>query len=416
MATLSGIKVLLGVTGGIAAYKSPDLVRRLRDAGAQVRVAMTASATRLVSPAVFQAVSAQPVRADLWDAAAESAMGHIELARWADLVLIAPATAHLMAQLSGGAAGNLLSTLCLATRAPLVLVPAMNQAMWQHPATQSNRRTLEDRGVRFIGPARGSQACGDSGPGRMAEPGDIVTALRAEAPAAVDGLLAGVRVLVTAGPTRELIDPVRFISNRSSGKMGFAVARAAAAAGARVTLVAGPVNLPSPPGIERIDVETAEEMHAAAMARIADCDIYIGAAAISDYRPVAVADHKIKKRSDSLQLALIKSPDLLATIARLPDGPFTCGFAAETQHLVEHAREKLERKRLDMIIANLVGTRLGFDEEDNSALAIWAEGSEAFSRMSKAELARHLVVVIAARYRAARSADVVPLRQPETHA
>jgi phosphopantothenoylcysteine decarboxylase / phosphopantothenate---cysteine ligase len=406
-------RVVLGVTGGIAAYKSPDLVRRLQDAGAEVRVVMTPSATRLVSPTVFQAVSGHPVRSELWDDAAEAAMGHIELARWADLVLIAPATAHLMSQLATGSAGNLLTTLCLATSAPLVLAPAMNQAMWRHPATQANRATLESRGVRCIGPASGSQACGDVGPGRMVEPTDIVAALmeRASEPAPENlaGLLEGLRVLVTAGPTREAIDPVRFVSNRSSGKMGFSLARAAVEAGAEVTLVAGPVNLPAPAGTRRVDVETAAEMFAATMEHIADVDIYIGAAAISDYRPEPAAQ-KIKKRTDRLTLDMVKSPDLLASIAARPGAPFTVGFAAETERVEEFARQKLEGKRLDMIVANQVGAALGFDEDDNSAVMLWREGQESLPRMAKSELARRIIAGVAARYTAVRERRVIPLR------
>lgn len=409
-------RILLGVTGGIAAYKSPDVVRRLQDAGAEVQVVMTASAARLITPTVFQAVSGHPVRVDLWDAEAEAAMGHIELARWADYVLVAPATAHFMSQLAAGAAGNLLSTLCLATEAPVLLAPAMNQVMWRHPATQANRATLESRGVRCIGPAVGSQACGDVGPGRMVEPTELVEAWLAaaahhEGRANVSGLLAGVKVLVTAGPTREPIDPVRFISNRSSGKMGFAVAQAAVEAGAEVTLVAGPVNLPTPRGAQRTDVETAEQMCAATLGCVADADIYIGAAAISDYRPEA-APQKIKKRSDRLVLEMSKSQDLLATIAALPKAPFTVGFAAETERLEEYARQKLEGKHLDMIVANQVGARLGFDEDDNSAMVLWHDGGEELSRMSKTELARQIIRIVAARYTAARAANVTPLRRP----
>jgi len=412
---LDNQRVLLGVTGGIAAYKSPDLVRRLKDAGAEVRVVMTPSAARLVSPTVFQAVSGQPVRTELWDEAAEAAMGHIELARWATLVLIAPATAHLMSQLAGGSAGNLLTTLCLATTAPLVLAPAMNQAMWRHLATQANRATLESRGVRFLGPASGSQACGDVGPGRMQEPADIVAGLPAVLPAAPAALpndrLKGLRVLVTAGPTREPIDPVRFVSNRSSGKMGFAVARAAAEAGAEVVLVAGPVNLPTPAGARRIDVETAAEMFAATSGELEGIHIYIGAAAISDYRPEP-APQKIKKRTDRLVLDMVKSPDLLATIAARPGAPFTVGFAAETERVEEYARQKLEAKRLDMIVANQVGAKLGFDEDQNSVLILWAGGQQELGRMPKSDLARHIVATVAARYAAARGASVTPLRRP----
>lgn len=411
MGALDQQRVLLGVTGGIAAYKSPDLVRRLQDAGAEVRVVMTPSATRLVSPTVFQAVSGHPVRSELWDDAAEAAMGHIELARWATLVLIAPATAHLMSQLAAGSAGNLLTTLCLATSAPVVLAPAMNQAMWRHAATQANRATLQSRGVRCIGPASGSQACGDVGPGRMVEPSDIVSAL-GDAPASdIAGLLKGTRVLITAGPTREPIDPVRFVSNRSSGKMGFAVATAAIAAGADVTLITGPVHLPTPAGVRRIDVETAAEMFAAALGQIADADIYIGAAAISDYRPEP-ASQKIKKRTDRLTLEMQKSPDLLATIAARIPGPFTVGFAAETERVEEHASQKLEAKRLDMIVANQVGAKLGFDEDENSALVLWREGQQALDRMAKGDLARQIIAIVAARFTVARDSRVTPIRRP----
>jgi phosphopantothenoylcysteine decarboxylase/phosphopantothenate--cysteine ligase len=409
MSALHGRKILLGVTGGIAAYKAPDLVRRLRDAGAEVRVVMTRAAAKLVSPTVFQAVSGHPVRLDLWDDQAEAAMGHIELARWADLVVIAPATAHAMAQLAAGLAGDLLTTLCLVTRAPLTLVPAMNQSMWTHPATLANRELLATRGVRFIGPVAGAQACGETGPGRMAEPADVVAALVARS---AGGPLDGVKVLVTAGPTREPIDPVRFVSNRSSGKMGFAVAQAIAEAGARVTLIAGPVSLGTPPSVERIDVETAAQMHEAVLARAPDADIYVGAAAVSDYRPGQVPGQKIKKKADTLDLAMVKCPDVLAAVAALTDGPFTVGFAAETEKLEAHALEKLEKKRLDMIVANLVGTDLGFDRDDNSAVVLWPGGRREITRASKAEVAHRIVELIGERYRAASSAPT-PIRRPK---
>jgi phosphopantothenoylcysteine decarboxylase/phosphopantothenate--cysteine ligase len=411
MSALDGKKVLLGVTGGIAAYKTPDLVRRLREHGAEVRVVMTRSAEKLVAPAVFQAVSGQPVRRDLWDEQAEAAMGHIELARWADLVVIAPATAHVMAQLAAGLAGDLLSTLCLVTAAPIVLAPAMNHSMWRHPATQANRAALESRGARFIGPAEGDQACGEAGPGRMSEPANILAALTAIAEVPGAGSLAGLRVLVTAGPTREPIDPVRFVSNRSSGKMGFAVAQAAAAAGARVTLVAGPVSLPTPSGVERLDVETAGQMQEATLARAAQADIYIGAAAISDYRPDPVPQQKIKKKADTLALSMVKCPDVLAAVAALPDGPFTVGFAAETENLEAHALAKLRDKKLDMVVANQVGTDLGFDRDENSAVVLWTGGRQELPRAAKAELARALVALVADRYRAVRRAPT-PLRRP----
>ncbi len=401
MTDLQGQHVVLGVTGGIAAYKSPDLVRRLREQGAEVTVIMTASAERLVSPTVFQAVSGEPVRGDLWDEKAESAMGHIELARWADLILIAPATANLMAQLAGGSAENLLTTVCLASDAPVVLAPAMNQAMWRNASTQANRKKLEDRNVRFIGPEEGEQACGDEGPGRMTEPVDIVARLGM---GKVAGILRGLQVMVTAGPTREAIDPVRFVSNKSSGKMGFAIARAAADAGALVTLIAGPVSLTTPKGVERVDVESATDMYDAAMDRISGTDIYIGAAAISDYRPAQVVAKKIKKTADTFSLEMVKSPDLLAAVAALDNGPFTVGFAAETDELEKHALAKLEAKRLDMIVANLVGDGVGFDRDDNSAVIMWEGSRQAVPNMAKTELARQLVAMIASRYRAAAGA------------
>ena len=401
MTDLRGQHVVLGVTGGIAAYKSPDLVRRLREQGAEVTVIMTASAERLVSPTVFQAVSGEPVRGDLWDEKAESAMGHIELARWADLILIAPATANLMAQLAGGSAENLLTTVCLASDAPVVLAPAMNQAMWRNASTQANRKKLEDRNVRFIGPEEGEQACGDEGPGRMTEPVDIVARLGM---GKVAGILRGLQVMVTAGPTREAIDPVRFVSNKSSGKMGFAIARAAADAGALVTLIAGPVSLTTPKGVERVDVESATDMYDAAMDRVSGTDIYIGAAAISDYRPAQVVAKKIKKTADTFLLEMVKSPDLLAAVAALDNGPFTVGFAAETDELEKHALTKLEAKRLDMIVANLVGDGVGFDRDDNSAVIMWEGSRQAVPNMPKTELARQLVAMIASRYRAAAGA------------
>ena len=400
MSELAGRKVLLGVTGSIAAYKSPDIVRRLKDQGAEVRVVLTASAEKLVSPTVFQAVSGEPVRGDIWDEQAEAAMGHIELAKWADTVLIAPATANVIAQLASGSADNLLTTLVLASQAQIALAPSMNQAMWSDTATQANCDVLRKRNVLFIGPDSGEQACGDVGPGRMTEPADIVSRL---ARGGAAGALEGLKVVITAGPTREPIDPVRFVSNRSSGKMGFAVARAAADAGADVTLVAGPVNLPTPPSVHRMDTETTQQMFDATMGVIEDADIYIGAAAISDYRPLQAAEQKIKKHADTFQLELVKSPDLLATIAALDDGPFTVGFAAETEKLEEHAMSKLERKRLNMIIANLVGANLCFDADDNEVVVLWEGGRQPFPKLSKQELARQLVDSVATRYRAANS-------------
>ena len=400
MGELQGRKVLLGVTGSIAAYKSPDIVRRLKEQGAEVRVVLTASAEKLVSPTVFQAVSGEPVRGDIWDEKAEAAMGHIELAKWADIILIAPATANVIAQLAGGTADNLLTTLVLASDAQLALAPSMNQAMWADSATQANCDLLRKRQALFIGPAAGEQACGDVGPGRMSEPADIVNRLKR---GGADGALEGLKVVITAGPTREPIDPVRFVSNRSSGKMGFAMAKAAAEAGARVTLVAGPVNLATPSGVERIDAETTQQMFDSTMAKIGNADIYIGAAAISDYRPQQAAPQKIKKSADTFELVMVKSPDLLASIAALNDAPFTVGFAAETEKLEEHATIKLERKKLDMIIGNLVGANLCFDADDNEVLVLWPGGRQPFPKLSKQELARQLVDSIASRYRARQS-------------
>jgi phosphopantothenoylcysteine decarboxylase/phosphopantothenate--cysteine ligase len=401
MSDIEGKRVLLGVTGSIAAYKSPDIVRRLKEQGAEVRVVLTASAEKLVSPTVFQAVSGEAVRGDIWDEKAEAAMGHIELAKWADLILIAPATANLVAQLAAGSAENLLTTICLASEAPLTNAPSMNQAMWRDAATQNNCEVLRKRNITFIGPDDGEQACGDTGPGRMSEPADIVNRL---ARGGMAGRLEGLRIMVSAGPTREAIDPVRFISHRSSGKMGFAVARAAADAGAKVTLIAGPVNLPTPPGVERVDVETTQQMCDAALERVIGMDIYIGAAAISDYRPVQVATQKIKKTADTFVLEMLRSPDLLATIAGLDDCPFTVGFAAETENLEQHATDKLKRKKLDMIVANLVGENLCFDADDNEAVVLWQDGRQPLPRVSKQELARQLVEIIASRYRQAQSA------------
>jgi len=402
-------RIILGITGGIAAYKSPDLVRRLRERGAEVQVVMTDSGARMVSSAVFQAVSGRSVRSDLWDEQAEDAMGHIELARWADLILVAPATANIMSQLATGTATGLLTTLCLATEAPLVLAPAMNQVMWKNPATQDNLATLKARGVRFIGPDSGSQACGEVGPGRMTEPDAIVADL-------FDGTtsvsrLDGVSILVSAGPTREPIDPVRYVSNRSSGKMGFAVAQAAARAGATVRLVAGPVSLATPPGVERVDVETAAQMRDAVMERAVSSDIYIGAAAISDYRPGVIAEKKIKKKADTMRVDMVKSSDVLAEVAALTPGPFTVGFAAETEKLEEHARAKLVGKNLDMIIGNLVGSKLCFDQDENGVLMLWQGGSEETERMPKIQLAARIIDVIAARFLQAVNAPT-PIRKP----
>jgi phosphopantothenoylcysteine decarboxylase/phosphopantothenate--cysteine ligase len=400
MLELSNKRILLGVSGGIAAYKSAELVRRLREAGAEVRVVMTAGATRFITPLTLQALSGQPVRTDLFDAEAEAAMGHIELARWADLVLIAPASANTLARLAQGLADDLLSTLCLATRAPLLVAPAMNNAMWEHPATQANVGLLRERGVRIWGPASGSQACGENGPGRMLEPPELVAAVAKQFRT---GALAGLRVLVTAGPTREAIDPVRYISNRSSGKMGYAVAQAAAEAGARVMLVSGPTALPAPARVDCVRVETAAEMRDAVMARLAGCDIFVAAAAVADYRPRAAAAHKLKKQAAVLPLELERTADILAEVAAQRPAPFTVGFAAETERLAEHARGKRMAKSLDMVAANLVNVPgQGFEADANSLTLYWEGGECALPLLDKHALARELVRHIAARFESKR--------------
>jgi phosphopantothenoylcysteine decarboxylase / phosphopantothenate---cysteine ligase len=403
--------ILLGVTGSIAAYKAPELVRKLRDRGATVQVVMTKSASRFITATSLQAVSARPVRDNLWDEEAEAAMSHIELARWADMVLIAPASAEIMSRLASGSAVDLLTTVCLATEAPLTIAPAMNRVMWAHPAVQANRDILAGRGVTILGPGSGGQACGEFGEGRMLEPSDIAReiaeALRgAEAKSIRPATskeqppqaLRGRTVMITAGPTREAIDPVRFISNHSSGKMGYALAEAAQAAGARVILVSGPVSLTRPASVERVCVETAEQMFAETHNRIDGVDIFIGAAAVSDYRPASIRDQKIKKNSAELKIDLVKAPDTLASVARLDNGPFTVGFAAETERLREHAMAKLRAKKLDLIVANLVGGGRGFNADENAVEVYWKTGERSFPTMSKPDLARELIQFIAGQF------------------
>ena len=398
--SLAHRRILLGVSGGIAAYKSCELVRRLREQGAEVRVVMTEGATHFVGAATFQALSGQPVRVSLWDESAEAAMSHIELARWAECVLIAPASADLIARLAQGAADDLLSTVCLASAAPLYLAPAMNQQMWAHPAVQANVEQLRQRGTQMLGPAAGSQACGDVGSGRMLEALELRDALAASF--AGNGTLAGLKVLVSAGPTFEDIDPVRFIGNRSSGRMGFAVAEAAVQAGAHVTLVAGPVSLATPHGVaERIDVRSASAMQAAVLQRAGHTDIYIGAAAVGDYRVAQAAPQKLKKRAGAeLTLQLIENPDILASLAAREPHPFLVGFAAETNAVAEYAQEKLKRKQLGLIAANQVGEGLGFESADNALSLFWPGGSSELARASKQQLARQLIAAVAERYRA----------------
>jgi phosphopantothenoylcysteine decarboxylase/phosphopantothenate--cysteine ligase len=389
-------KILLGVTGGIAAYKAPDVVRRLQDEGADVQVVMTDGAQQFVTPLTFQAVSGHPVRTGLWDESAEAAMGHIELARWADEVVIAPASADFIAHLAHGLADDLLSTLCLATTAPITLAPAMNRVMWANPATQANIRVLKDRGVRVLGPASGEQACGEVGIGRMLEPEQI--AAEVFIPRGIPGLLQGLKVVVTAGPTRERIDPVRFISNRSSGKMGYAVADAAREAGAEVVLVSGPVQICAPVGVEKIHVESAEQMLQEVQRQVVDADIFIAAAAVSDYQCGQVACEKIKKTSDTMTLSLARAPDVLATVSRMSKHPFLVGFAAETENIERNALAKLTGKNLDMIAANKVGEGIGFDKDDNALTVYWKDGKRELSLTSKAALARQLVALIAERF------------------
>jgi phosphopantothenoylcysteine decarboxylase/phosphopantothenate--cysteine ligase len=400
-------KIILGITGGIAAYKTPELVRRLKSRGADVQVVMTRSARNFVTETVLQAVSGLPVRSNLWDSEAEAAMGHIELARWANLVLIAPATAEILARLASGSASDLLTTLCLATEAPIVIAPAMNHVMWANPAVQENLQKLVGRGVRILGPATGDQACGETGPGRMLEADEIAAAVTA--PVAVPdiepGPLAGKTIMITAGPTREAIDPVRYISNRSSGKMGFALAAAARQAGARVVLVSGPVGISAPDGVEHIGVESAKEMFAAAHEKIDEVDIFIGAAAVADYHPVKERAGKIKRSNEEISIALVKNPDILSSVARLHNGPFTVGFAAETENLAEHAREKLVRKKLNMIVANLVGNGRGFDVDENAVEVFWRNGRRSFPLAEKGRLAQDLLALITDQYLQSFGAD-----------
>ena len=388
-------RILLGVTGGIAAYKSPELVRRLIERGAEVQVVMTAAAAKFITPMTFQAVSGRTVRSDLWDDAAEAAMGHIELARWAQVVLIAPASADFIARLAGGRADDLLATVCVATEAPITLAPSMNRVMWANKATQANVETLMARGVRVLGPASGSQACGEIGTGRMWEPIQLAESLLE--PPANAGLLAGLNVLITAGPTRERLDPVRYLTNRSSGKMGYAVATAAREAGAHVTMVSGPVHLPTPVGVTRINVESARDMYAAVHRQIADADVFIAAAAVADFQPVTVAKHKIKKQGIAVKLDLEPAPDIVKSVADMAKRPFVVGFAAETDNVEDNARSKLKRKKLDMIAANHVGDGIAFDCDDNALTVLWPGGKVDVARGPKLEVARALIALIAER-------------------
>lgn len=401
MENLSDKKIILGICGGIAAYKSADLVRRLSEAGAEVQVVMTRHAESFITPMTFQALSGNPVRQSLFDESAEAAMGHIELARWADIILIAPATANFIAELANGLARDLLSTLCLATTADIAVVPAMNQAMWSNAATQENVSRLEQRGISVFGPASGEQACGDVGSGRMLEPLDIREHVVSHFTETTNnkGLLAGKNILLTAGPTREPIDPVRYISNHSSGKMGFALAEAARDAGANVTVISGPTVISEPTGITIISVQSAESMLEAVISRTADTDIFIAVAAVADYRVKETRSEKIKKSDSEMTLTLVKNPDILATVASLKSHrPFCVGFAAETQDLQSYARDKLERKNLDMIAANLVtNDKDSVFNSDSNSLEVFSRDSSQVSlpHASKRHIATQLIALIA---------------------
>lgn len=399
---LAGKKILLGISGGIAAYKAADLVRRLKERGADVRVILTPAAAEFITPLTLQALSGHPVGQSLLDPAAEAAMGHIELARWADLILVAPASADVIARISHGLANDLLTTCILASSAPLALAPAMNQQMYKNIATQANLSTLISRNIHIFGPAAGEQACGDVGPGRMLEPLQLVDAVINLLATPAQTPLQGLKVTITAGPTREAIDPVRYISNHSSGKMGYALAAAAATLGADVTLISGPVQLATPSGVTRIDVITAEQMYISSMQQAPQSDIFIGCAAVADFRVATLASQKIKKTSDhdGLTLQLVKNPDIIASVAALTtQRPFTVGFAAETEKVAEYARQKLQKKHLDLICANDVSDpTLGFNSEQN-AITVYSNTAEfALGQRSKTDLAQALISLIYEQY------------------
>lgn len=395
MAHLFNRNILLGVSGGIAAYKSAELVRQLQELGASVRVVMTRGAREFITPLTLQALSGNPVHTELLDEDAEQGMGHIELARWADLLLIAPATADLIARLAAGRADDLLTTVALATPAPVLLAPAMNQQMWKDPATEANMATLLQRGIRAVGPAAGVQACGDVGPGRMEEPETIA---RFASGMFETGLLDGKRVVITAGPTREALDPVRYISNHSSGKMGYALAEAAVLAGAHTTLISGPVALEAPEHVHLERVNSALDMLAASERLLPQCDIFIACAAVADYRPAETQPQKIKKGPEEVSLRLVRNPDIVATVAASEYHPFTVGFAAETRDVVAYARGKLERKGLDMIVANDVSDQsIGFNSDENEATVLWVGGEKALAKANKRTLASQIVALIAER-------------------
>lgn len=402
-ASLHNKNILLGVCGGIAAYKAAELVRRLQDAGASIRVVMTPGATKFITPLTFQALSGHPVHTSLLDTEAEAAMGHIELARWADLILIVPATANSIARLASGRADELLSAICLASSSKIAIAPAMNHVMWMAETTQKNVQQLQKSGVKVFGPASGSQACGDVGPGRLLEIDELITSCTQ---LFSTGELQGIKIMITAGPTYEPIDPVRFIGNRSSGQMGFAIARAAIEQGAVVSLITGPVHLETPEHSKRTDVDTALQMHQAVMNDIKEQDIFIATAAVADYRPAKPLSQKIKKTDDKLSVTLTPNPDILKEVAALDSPPFTLGFAAETQNLKDYALQKLKNKKLHMIAANLVAHNLenkdeqdtGFNSEYNALHVFWSNGEATLERCRKMQLARQLITLLAKKY------------------
>ncbi|MGK0171151.1 MAG: phosphopantothenoylcysteine decarboxylase/phosphopantothenate--cysteine ligase [Gammaproteobacteria bacterium] len=401
MLAKGALRIVVGVTGGIAAYKSPDVIRRLKDRGHDVRVVMTSGAMQFITPLTLQAVSGEPVHQALLDERAEAGMGHIELARWADLVLIAPATANCMALLAGGHANDLLTTICLATTAPIAIAPAMNQQMWQAVATQANLRLLEQRGVEVFGPGTGVQACGDVGAGRMLEALEIAAAVeRLQMPTP----LANLSVLVSAGPTREAIDPVRYISNHSSGKMGYAVAQAARQLGATVSLVTGPTNLAPPAGMEVVQITTAAQMYDAVMARAPAADVFVSAAAVADYAPAQAADRKLKKHAANMAIELVRTRDVLAAVSALEAAPFTVGFAAETNDMRANAGKKLASKSLDMIAGNDVAQPgIGFNGDENALTVVWEDGEVELPRAAKTIIAQQLMELVAERYHGKRT-------------
>ena len=396
MSNLSNKNVLLGISGSIAAYKSAELIRRLQDSGATVRVVMTKSATEFITPLTMQALSQNPVHTELLDEVSESVMGHIELARWADFLIVAPASANLIAELTHGRSDNLLTAICLATSSDILLAPAMNQRMWLNPATQENVALLKSRGYYISTPEDGDQACGETGPGRMAEPNQIISLTNT---LFQSDLLTGTNILITAGPTREPLDPVRYLTNHSSGKMGFALAEAACSAGAKVTLVTGPVNLQTPRYVVRYDVETAQDMLETCLEHAPSADIFIGCAAVSDYRPKYRNSEKIKKTDEFFKLELIRNPDVVSHVAGKFERMFCLGFAAETHHVLENARQKLLTKKLDLLVANDVSNpEIGFDSDLNEVSLIWHKGEEKLQQASKTVIAKQIINRLAALY------------------